>query len=75
VTNRTARKLQTELDDLARIHRGRLWILLPGLEAGKWSSRMAPFVRTVPAFMQPAGWRTVSSAYFPGATLYEMDRP
>jgi hypothetical protein len=75
VTNRTARKLQTELDDLARIHRGRLWILLPGVEAGKWSSYMAPLMRNVPTLMQPAGWRTVSSAYFPGATLYEMDRP
>jgi len=75
VTNRTARVLKTELDDLARIRRGRLWILLPGVEAGKWSSYMAPLMRNVPALMQPAGWRTVNKTYLPGATLYEMDHP
>ena len=75
VTNPSATRLQTELDDLARIRGGRLWILLPGVEAGKWSSSMARFFRTVPALMEPAGWRTVNSTYLPGATLYEMDRP
>lgn len=72
VTNPSARRLQTELDDLARIRGGRLWILLPGVEAGKWSSSRARLFRTVPALMEPAGWRTVNSTYLPGATLYEM---
>jgi hypothetical protein len=36
---------------------------------------MAPLMRSVPALMQPSGWRTVNKTYLPGATLYEMDRP